>query len=273
MEVSTEFIANSGLISHNVISLEPGPSETSTLLLASNSNYQSILNGTHLPALSYPESLAEIPTSKRTSQKMGEKGRRSPPKREEQKMHVDMSLRSPIVPGSSLEVSPSMQQNIDIGFAHQISRETIVMPRYEVPGASTQVQDANQPEKQDSNLKQRGKITKKRQALHVLCKARKRKWQHNEEAMSALGVDSMKGMTELREETGVDAVQNGNLDWASGKTAASKQEADEPTGTAVDEEEMGLDLVNELLLQWTVLDRPTLNELNREAGMKEIRVL
>jgi hypothetical protein len=36
---------------------------------------------------------------------------------------------------------------------------------------------------------------------------------------------------------------------------------------------MGLDLVNELLLQWTVLDRPTLNELNREAGMKEIRVL
>jgi hypothetical protein len=141
------------------------------------------------------------------------------------------------------------------------------MPRYEVPGASTQVQDANQPEKQDSNLKQRGKITKKRQAHHVLCKARKRKWQHNEEAMSALGVDSMKGMTELREGIGVDAVQNGNLDWASGKTAASKQEADEPTRTAVDEEEMGLDLVNELLLQWTVLDRPTLNEL------KEIRVL
>lgn len=63
------------------------------------------------------------------------------------------------------------------------------------------------------------------------------------------------------------------FDWSSEKTAASKQEADESMGTAVDEEEMGLDLVNELLLQWTVLDRSTLDELNREAGMKEIRVL
>jgi len=61
----------------------PGPgmphisAETSALYLASKSNYQNILEGTHLPGVSYPETLAENLTSKRTSHKIAEQGRRN----------------------------------------------------------------------------------------------------------------------------------------------------------------------------------------------------
>ena len=51
--------------------------ETSALLLASKSNYQNILEGTHLPGVSYPEALSENLTSKRTSHKIAEQGRRN----------------------------------------------------------------------------------------------------------------------------------------------------------------------------------------------------
>lgn len=51
--------------------------ETSALLLASKSNYQNILDGTHLPGVSYPEALAENLSSKRTSHKLAEQGRRN----------------------------------------------------------------------------------------------------------------------------------------------------------------------------------------------------
>ncbi|KAJ4522835.1 hypothetical protein HRR78_000323 [Exophiala dermatitidis] len=51
--------------------------ETSALYLASKSNYQNILEGTHLPGVSYPETLAENLTSKRTSHKLAEQGRRN----------------------------------------------------------------------------------------------------------------------------------------------------------------------------------------------------
>ncbi|KKY15476.1 putative hlh transcription factor [Phaeomoniella chlamydospora] len=47
------------------------------LYLASKSNYQNILDGTHLPGVSYPEALAENLTSKRTSHKIAEQGRRN----------------------------------------------------------------------------------------------------------------------------------------------------------------------------------------------------
>ncbi|OQU93866.1 Helix-loop-helix DNA-binding domain-containing protein isoform 3 [Cladophialophora immunda] len=61
--------------------LGPGMShlsaETSALYLASKSNYQNILEGTHLPGVSYPETLAENLTSKRTSHKIAEQGRRN----------------------------------------------------------------------------------------------------------------------------------------------------------------------------------------------------
>lgn len=51
--------------------------ETSALYLASKSNYQNILEGTHLPGVSYPETLAENLSSKRTSHKIAEQGRRN----------------------------------------------------------------------------------------------------------------------------------------------------------------------------------------------------
>ena len=50
--------------------------EISAMLLASKSNYQNILEGTHLPGVSYPEALSTNLTSKRTSHKLAEQGRR-----------------------------------------------------------------------------------------------------------------------------------------------------------------------------------------------------
>lgn len=51
--------------------------ETSALLLASKSNYQNILEGTHVPGVSYPANLSTNLTSKRTSHKIAEQGRRN----------------------------------------------------------------------------------------------------------------------------------------------------------------------------------------------------
>ncbi|KAL8995721.1 MAG: hypothetical protein Q9169_004615 [Polycauliona sp. 2 TL-2023] len=51
--------------------------ETSALLLASKSNYQNLVEGTHLPGVSYPETLSTNLTSKRTSHKLAEQGRRN----------------------------------------------------------------------------------------------------------------------------------------------------------------------------------------------------
>lgn len=48
-----------------------------SLLLASKSNYQNILEGTHLPGVSYPTELSTNLTSKRTSHKIAEQGRRN----------------------------------------------------------------------------------------------------------------------------------------------------------------------------------------------------
>ncbi|KFY69069.1 hypothetical protein V498_10524, partial [Pseudogymnoascus sp. VKM F-4517 (FW-2822)] len=64
-------------------SLKPqtrGPSisdDTASLLLATKSNYQNILEGTHLPGVSYPTELSTNLTSKRTSHKIAEQGRRN----------------------------------------------------------------------------------------------------------------------------------------------------------------------------------------------------
>lgn len=63
----TELISGVGSIS----------AETSALYLASKSNYQNIIEGTHLPGISYPEALAENLSSKRTSHKIAEQGRRN----------------------------------------------------------------------------------------------------------------------------------------------------------------------------------------------------
>ncbi len=50
---------------------------TASLLLATKSNYQNILEGTHLPGVSYPSELSTNLTSKRTSHKIAEQGRRN----------------------------------------------------------------------------------------------------------------------------------------------------------------------------------------------------
>ncbi|KAF2815940.1 uncharacterized protein BDZ99DRAFT_484736 [Mytilinidion resinicola] len=51
--------------------------ETHALLLASKSNYQNILDGTTVPGVNYPSSLSTNLTSKRTSHKIAEQGRRN----------------------------------------------------------------------------------------------------------------------------------------------------------------------------------------------------
>lgn len=50
--------------------------ETSALLLATKSNYQNILEGTHLPGVVYHSDLATNLSYKRTSHKLAEQGRR-----------------------------------------------------------------------------------------------------------------------------------------------------------------------------------------------------
>ncbi|KAF7878988.1 hypothetical protein EAF04_000190 [Stromatinia cepivora] len=69
-------------ISPSIKPLLPGSSSihddaTASLLLASKSNYQNILEGTHLPGVSYPSELSTNLTSKRTSHKLAEQGRRN----------------------------------------------------------------------------------------------------------------------------------------------------------------------------------------------------
>jgi hypothetical protein len=68
-------------ISPSIKPLLPGggsvSEDTASLLLASKSNYQNILEGTHLPGVSYPTELSTNLTSKRTSHKIAEQGRRN----------------------------------------------------------------------------------------------------------------------------------------------------------------------------------------------------
>ena len=52
-------------------------SPTHALLLASKSNYQNLLEGNHLPGVTFPDSLSTGLTSKRTSHKVAEQGRRN----------------------------------------------------------------------------------------------------------------------------------------------------------------------------------------------------
>lgn len=81
---STSILASPALlprISPSIKPLLPGggkvSEDTASLLLASKSNYQNILEGTHLPGVSYPMELSTNLTSKRTSHKIAEQGRRN----------------------------------------------------------------------------------------------------------------------------------------------------------------------------------------------------
>jgi len=83
--VSTSVLVSPALlpkISPSIKPLLPGGAVSSedaaaSLLLASKSNYQNILEGTHLPGVSYPSELSTNLTSKRTSHKIAEQGRRN----------------------------------------------------------------------------------------------------------------------------------------------------------------------------------------------------
>ncbi|PQE20785.1 phosphorus acquisition-controlling protein [Rutstroemia sp. NJR-2017a BBW] len=83
--VSTSILVSPALlpkISPSIKPLLPGGGVSSedaaaSLLLASKSNYQNILEGTHLPGVSYPSELSTNLTSKRTSHKIAEQGRRN----------------------------------------------------------------------------------------------------------------------------------------------------------------------------------------------------
>ncbi|KAK3116004.1 hypothetical protein LTR53_004064 [Teratosphaeriaceae sp. CCFEE 6253] len=52
-------------------------SPTHALLLASKSNYQNLLEGNHLPGVTFPDSLSSGLNTKRTSHKVAEQGRRN----------------------------------------------------------------------------------------------------------------------------------------------------------------------------------------------------
>ena len=81
--------------------------ETSALLLASKSNYQNILEGTHLPGVSYPETLSTNLTSKRTSHKIAEQGRRNRINVALQEIATLLPTSHPKNNGSDGQASPS----------------------------------------------------------------------------------------------------------------------------------------------------------------------
>ncbi|PHH68367.1 hypothetical protein CDD80_7577 [Ophiocordyceps camponoti-rufipedis] len=66
-------------ISPNIKPLLPGAAgdETASRLLMSKSNYQNLVEGNTVPGVSYPSELSTNLTSKRTSHKMAEQGRRN----------------------------------------------------------------------------------------------------------------------------------------------------------------------------------------------------
>jgi len=64
-------------ISPSIKPLLPGTSETHALLLATKSNYQNIIEGNITPGVNYPAEMATNLTSKRTSHKIAEQGRRN----------------------------------------------------------------------------------------------------------------------------------------------------------------------------------------------------
>ena len=72
----THKIATSQNLSANICPAGMDP-QTQALLLASRSNYENILSGNHLPGVSYPADLGANLTSKRTSHKLAEQGRRN----------------------------------------------------------------------------------------------------------------------------------------------------------------------------------------------------
>jgi len=72
-------------------------SEAHALLLASKSNYQNIIEGNHLPGVSYPTELTTNLSSKRTSHKLAEQGRRNRINTALQELQTLLPPASPVV--------------------------------------------------------------------------------------------------------------------------------------------------------------------------------
>ncbi|KAM0281942.1 hypothetical protein ACHAQH_003288 [Verticillium albo-atrum] len=81
--------------------------DTASLLLTSKSNYQNILEGTVVPGVSYPTSLSTNLTSKRTSHKIAEQGRRN-------RINTALQEIATMLPKSALlEISKSESEAAD----------------------------------------------------------------------------------------------------------------------------------------------------------------
>lgn len=78
------------------------------MLLASKSNYQNLLEGNRLPGVNYPDSLSTGLTSKRTSHKVAEQGRRN---RINEALKEMQALIPKSSPGSKLSPNGQQPQN------------------------------------------------------------------------------------------------------------------------------------------------------------------
>ena len=77
------------------------------MLLASKSNYQNLLEGNHLPGVTYPDSLSTGLSSKRTSHKVAEQGRRN-------RINDALKEMQALIPKSSNPRSPNNEGEGDL---------------------------------------------------------------------------------------------------------------------------------------------------------------
>jgi hypothetical protein len=105
-------------ISNDTLASGSVSAETSALYLASKSNYQNILEGTHLPGVSYPDALAENLTSKRTSHKIAEQGRRNRINmalKEIEALLPPSAAKTPDTKGPEKDIAKSRERSNSIG--------------------------------------------------------------------------------------------------------------------------------------------------------------
>lgn len=88
---------------------------TQALLLASKSNYQNLLEGNRLPGVNYPDSLSTGLTSKRTSHKVAEQGRRNRINEALKEMQALIPKRSTGSPSCNQTPAPDADMSPDIG--------------------------------------------------------------------------------------------------------------------------------------------------------------
>ncbi|KAF2192617.1 hypothetical protein K469DRAFT_731112 [Zopfia rhizophila CBS 207.26] len=107
--------------------------DTHALLLASKSNYQNILDGTTVPGVTYPTSLSTNLTSKRTSHKIAEQGRRNRINTALQEMQALLpspnltagDAKSPESGGTAAQTNSSKAAKVEsaIGYIKQLQKQ------------------------------------------------------------------------------------------------------------------------------------------------------